>query len=173
MIVRLLNRVAILALLIVYLYILVKVILFKFDTVDVAFLGEQLRRSIEDPGRVIERFRQGNFTPLVSINRNLDRLSNGNDFVNLIGNVAIFAPLGFFIAALSRKRFLRVLLGSFGVSLALECAQMIFAMGRFDVDDLILNTAGGVLGLMLFYITPGRKRWLPGSSKKSGTSTFG
>ncbi|MGG3692983.1 VanZ family protein [Heyndrickxia ginsengihumi] len=35
---------------------------------------------------------------------------------------------------------------SFSLSLCFECLQFVFSIGVFDVDDLILNTSGGLLG---------------------------
>ena len=39
---------------------------------------------------------------------------------------------------------------SLGLSLSLECLQLIFSIGSFDVDDLILNVSGGLLGYGIF-----------------------
>ena len=66
-----------------------------------------------------------------------------------IGNIATFLPLGFFPALLFRnfgagKTFLLGL----GYSLGAECCQ--FFLGRHcDVDDVILNVAGVMLGYAL------------------------
>lgn len=134
------------ALLLVYGYGLIKVILFKYGTVDAAVLGRQLQLALDNPEHALHRLRFGNFTPLESITRNLQRLSYRNDAVNLFGNIAIFAPLGAFVGLLSRMKWIGAIACSFLVSLSLECAQIVFSMGTFDVDDLILNTLGGLLG---------------------------
>jgi glycopeptide antibiotics resistance protein len=42
-----------------------------------------------------------------------------------------------------------MLLHSFSLSLLIEVIQMIFRVGSFDVDDILLNTLGGFLGFML------------------------
>jgi glycopeptide antibiotics resistance protein len=34
----------------------------------------------------------------------------------------------------------------------LESIQLLCSIGMFDVDDLILNTAGGMLGCVLFHL---------------------
>ncbi len=41
---------------------------------------------------------------------------------------------------------------SFGLSLCVETFQILTRVGSFDVDDLLLNTLGGVLGYILFSI---------------------
>ncbi len=71
-------------------------------------------------------------------------------------NLLVFIPFGLYISALTRKSFaiaarnaLIILLSSF----SLEALQYIMAIGRSDMADLILNTLGGVCGILLFFIT--------------------
>jgi glycopeptide antibiotics resistance protein len=74
-------------------------------------------------------------------------------FTNLFGNILIFVPYGFFISMASRSRgFFMTLFYSFGLSLCVETFQILTRVGSFDVDDLLLNTLGGVLGYILFLI---------------------
>lgn len=40
----------------------------------------------------------------------------------------------------------------FGLSLLVESIQLVFKVGCFDVDDLILNTLGAAIGYMLFAV---------------------
>ena len=77
-------------------------------------------------------------------------------FTNLFGNILIFVPYGFFISVASRMRgFLMTLFYSFGLSLGVEVFQLLTRVGSFDVDDLLLNTIGGILGYVLFLICNG------------------
>lgn len=72
---------------------------------------------------------------------------------NLLGNVLIFVPFGFFMPMASRYRsFLMTAFYSFGLSLCVETFQIAAKVGSFDVDDLLLNTVGGILGYLLFMI---------------------
>lgn len=74
-------------------------------------------------------------------------------FTNLCGNILIFMPFGFFISMASRSRgFFMTLFYSFVLSLCVEVFQLITKVGCFDVDDLLLNTVGGVLGYIIFVI---------------------
>lgn len=74
-------------------------------------------------------------------------------FTNLFGNVLIFVPIGFFMPMASKYRsFFMTLFYSFGFSLFVEAFQLITKVGRFDVDDLFLNTLGGILGYIVFVI---------------------
>ena len=72
---------------------------------------------------------------------------------NLLGNVLIFVPFGFFMPIGSRFRsFLATTFYGFGISLCVELFQLVIKVGSFDVDDLLLNTVGSVLGYMLFIL---------------------
>lgn len=88
-------------------------------------------------------------------------------FTNLFGNILIFMPYGFFISMASRSRgFFMTLFYSFGLSLCVETFQILTKVGSFDVDDLLLNTLGGVLGYILFLICNGIRRKHYGYGKK-------
>lgn len=71
-------------------------------------------------------------------------------YKNILGNVLLFLPFGFFVAYFVKvdKPFVMILL-SLVVSLSIETTQL--AIGRvFDVDDVILNVLGGFLGFTLY-----------------------
>lgn len=73
--------------------------------------------------------------------------------INLFGNVIIFIPLGFLEAMASRRRsFLWTAIDGFMLSMLVEVFQLISKVGRFDVDDLILNTSGVIIGYLLFSV---------------------
>lgn len=68
--------------------------------------------------------------------------------INLVGNVAAFFPFGYLLPRLFRKAggFFVMLFTTMLVSLGLEVCQFLCRVGSFDVDDIMLNTAGGLLG---------------------------
>jgi len=72
----------------------------------------------------------------------------------LAGNILMFVPLGFFPALFSSLfTFRKAFLAAPFVSLFIECWQLM--IGRsFDIDDLILNTCGFLLGRVLLCILP-------------------
>ena len=75
-------------------------------------------------------------------------------FSNLFGNVIGFLPFGFILPVIlerMRSGWLIILAG-FGLSVTVEVIQLITKVGCFDVDDMILNTAGAALGYLLFFI---------------------
>lgn len=74
--------------------------------------------------------------------------------LNLVGNVLAFVPFGFFLPVIVRKSrsFFYMIFFSFEFSLIVETLQLISKVGSFDVDDLLLNTIGGVIGYLIFVI---------------------
>ncbi len=88
-------------------------------------------------------------------------------FANLFGNILIFVPYGFFISMASTSRgFFQTLFYSFALSLGVEIFQLFARVGSFDVDDLLLNTLGGVLGYILFLICNIIRRRCYGQKRK-------
>lgn len=73
-------------------------------------------------------------------------------FFMLLGNIGMFMPIGFFTALLWRKnRWWKSIFIGFFSSFAVEFVQ--FFIGRStDVDDIILNTTGSLLGYWCYYI---------------------
>lgn len=70
----------------------------------------------------------------------------------LLGNVAMYLPMGFLLMwVMRRATFAKALAVGFGISLATELIQPI--VGRsFDTDDLILNAVGLVIGAALYLL---------------------
>jgi glycopeptide antibiotics resistance protein len=76
----------------------------------------------------------------------------------LAGNVLAFVPVGILVPLLrpaDRRPWLSVLVVGFGLSLAIEVGQLLgslivgFNYRQADVDDLIVNTVGGMAGYAL------------------------
>lgn len=89
------------------------------------------------------------FTPFQEILRGL----RGGPWVffMLLGNIGMFLPLGFFTALLWRKpSWWKSTLTGLLSSCTIEFVQ--FFIGRStDIDDVILNTTGAILGYVLFW----------------------
>jgi len=98
-----------------------------------------------------------NLTPFKEIKRFLNyREALGLEafVINLFGNIFVFSPFGFFLPVASRKcrKMLKMTGLTFLLSLFIETIQLVCRVGSFDVDDLILNTFGGLLGYIVFRI---------------------
>lgn len=106
------------------------------------------------PSRV--EMRQVNLIPFTTILPYINGTSNTNQevsVVNLIANIFLFIPLGFYLSIIFRRlRLLIRIIIILTIPLFIEIAQYIFEAGVSDVDDVILNFFGGVIGMMLLYI---------------------
>ena len=83
--------------------------------------------------------------------RELLILNGKIDFAEMIMNVVIFVPLGIY-AGIVFKRWItaKKLFLFFLISLIIEGIQLILALGVFDITDIINNTLGGIIGLMIY-----------------------
>lgn len=95
--------------------------------------------------------------------------------LNLFGNVLCFVPFGFVLPVISKeqRRFWKILVLSFLTSLLVELIQLVSKVGSCDVDDMLLNTLGGIIGYLMFrichYIFFGRRREdVPKKERKAG-----
>lgn len=74
--------------------------------------------------------------------------------INLVGNILLFIPLGYFLPRLwpaLRNFFLFLLTCVLSVTLV-ELLQLVTLLGSLDVDDLILNLFGMSIGYFLYII---------------------
>lgn len=72
--------------------------------------------------------------------------------VNILGNILAFMPFGFMLPLLNRRYrgFFRMAFLSILFSLTIETLQMLYKVGIFDVDDILMNSIGSILGYLLF-----------------------
>lgn len=91
---------------------------------------------------------------------------------NIIGNILLFLPYGYFTADyLKSKKILPVCFLTMLVSLTIEYVQL--NIGRtFDIDDVILNTLGGICGYLLYRLLERIKDKLPNIFKTEGFINF-
>ncbi len=96
-----------------------------------------------------------NFTPFATLTLYFKLLNNTassnlqrHAVINLAGNVVMFIPLGYFLCAIWKKLrpFFACLLGSFLIIISIEATQYLTGLGSCDVDDLILNLPGAMMG---------------------------
>jgi len=120
----------------------------------------------ETYGRTMDSGYRYNLEPFKEIKRfwnNRDSLGISTVITNLVGNIIAFAPFGFFLPIFfraGRKLFGCVLVSAL-FSLAVETVQLFTKVGAFDVDDIMLNAVGGLVGWFCFYLI-----WTPLVKKK-------
>lgn len=87
-------------------------------------------------------------------------------FKNVIGNMIMFIPYGFFVAYFLKLEKLKTsIFMTLITSITIEVTQLI--IGRvFDVDDIMLNLLGGIIGFGIYYLISKIKSKLPPILKK-------
>ena len=99
-----------------------------------------------------------NLKPFAEIWRYLQyarRIGRGRALLNLLGNVLLFLPCGFFLPALfrgKRSHPVAAILACCLFSVVIETCQLMTHLGSCDVDDVILNTLGGAIGYGMYVI---------------------
>ena len=90
-----------------------------------------------------------NLLPLVKL---FDYDSKKDLLLNVIGNAAMFVPSGIVLPIVYKRlnTFGKVLLVGVGISLCIEIIQLPFSVRATDVDDLILNTIGVIVGYGIY-----------------------
>ena len=92
-----------------------------------------------------------NFIPFKTIIEYVQRYSDGYwrlATLNLLGNLALFVPMGMALPCISKKlnRFWKVTLTVLGVVVLVEIAQGVMRVGSIDIDDVIFNVVGAMVG---------------------------
>jgi len=106
--------------------------------------------------KIKDGWQQANTKPFSTIRLfyNSKRMNTEYKKNNLLGNIIGFIPFGFLLALLIpwfRNGF-KILFAGLLFSLGYEMMQLLFGLGVFDVDDLILNTTGSFIGFIIFLL---------------------
>ncbi|ELC8464115.1 VanZ family protein (plasmid) [Clostridium perfringens] len=141
-------KIAIYLIFIVYILLLIKILLFKngdaFSLLN--FIGKK---------SFLEKISYAQLIPFDTIKIFIfDSPSYLVSIENLFGNIVIFCPMGFLIPLLFKKihNVISTFIISFGISLTIELIQLLTGLGFFDVDDIILNVLGGIIGYLILKI---------------------
>ena len=139
-------------LLIFSLLVLTKYILFKKSPYYYKnyFAHQYNRQKIKDG------WKHANLKPFstISLFYKSKRLKEEYKYNNIGGNIVGFVPLGilFPLLFLSLRSIWKIILLSFFLSLMFETIQLLTGLGAFDIDDIILNTTGGIIGYIIYLI---------------------
>ncbi|WP_263706489.1 VanZ family protein [Shouchella tritolerans] len=71
---------------------------------------------------------------------------------NVLGNIGIFIPLGLLLPVIIKREGRNILFSGILLSAFIEMSQLLFGLGSTDIDDLILNTCGTIIGYWFFKI---------------------
>lgn len=71
--------------------------------------------------------------------------------VNVLGNIMLFVPLSIILLNYCKcLNNINIIFINFFTSLSFELIQLSTGWGTFDVDDILLNTIGGIIGLIIY-----------------------
>ena len=123
-------------------YVLLKTCLFALFGIYISYLVA-LTLSGRSEGSVVEHINLKAFGTM---------FTNGRFTVEAFENIVLFVPLGFMIPFVWKyfRGIFRCLLAGFAISVLIEVSQLASSRGFFDIDDIILNSIGTVLGYVLF-----------------------
>ena len=98
-----------------------------------------------------------NLIPFTTVFEMISKFRSGGRstaVINLVGNVIMFVPLGFLVpfAFKIQRKLYRTLLLSFTAIFIMETVQFFARLGSFDVDDIILNLTGVLIGYLCFRV---------------------
>ena len=97
-----------------------------------------------------EHFEMPNFIPFRTIFSYLERLFNSTIITNivvtnLLGNLVMFVPMGMALPVLFSEK-LKIIVFTIFLVIINEITQFITFTGSADIDDIILNTIGAMIG---------------------------
>lgn len=73
--------------------------------------------------------------------------------ITVLANVIVFIPLGILLPLLMVKpSFLKTICMSLLIVLGIEIIQFVSCLGYFDVDDIILNMVGSIIGYASLFV---------------------
>ena len=93
-----------------------------------------------------------NLVPFRTIETYISDLSFSVAFMNIVGNIIPFIPMGFLIpmAFPSQRNIIKTMISCFLLILSVEILQLVLFLGSFDIDDIILNLLSCFIGFLLF-----------------------
>ena len=75
------------------------------------------------------------------------------DTSEIFANIFVFVPVGVYISMLKPEwSFFKKVVPGFALSLFFEIFQYILAVGSSDITDVIDNTLGGIIGILVFQL---------------------
>ncbi len=132
---------------ILYLFVLIFVLIFKFPSPIF--------------GKLIEHWKNGgeiyleppHLVPFEIITYYVKSVHSIDDwfFKNLACNIIMFMPYGFLVPLFSKKnKWWQILIFGILLSILIEVIQGLLGIGIFDIDDVILNSFGLLLGFGVY-----------------------
>ena len=133
--------------------LIISFVIYLLALISLLFLGTRSFYLWDDVSFIEYIQFSSNFVPFQTISIYINALFDGSMNIdipikNLLGNLLMFLPMGIYLPYLVKKVNK---LGKFTVSmimflLSIEMIQVVTRLGSFDIDDLILNLVGALIG---------------------------
>lgn len=137
------------AVFLIYLVLTIRLIIFKYPY-------EYLREIMDawQGGVVLRGLETANFRLFKTVRMYIVYRDRLNSFENLFGNVGIFLPFGALLPWMDSRfaAWWKVLCNAFVFVAGIEVFQLFSSFGAFDVDDILLNCFGAMLGYWAWLI---------------------
>ncbi|CUP61586.1 VanZ family protein [Clostridium baratii] len=88
-----------------------------------------------------------NLNPLEIIN---DFNLSSNTLLLLLGNLFLYIPIGIYIRYILNISSVKLFLGIIIYCIIIESIQYITKLGIFDINDIILNSCGFIIGVLIY-----------------------
>lgn len=117
----------------VYFWILIKIILLKNGFINYGY--------------------NANFILFDFVNQYHNQGLSQTLLINILGNLALFIPLSIILINYFKSlTYCNIIFANFITSLSFELIQLSTGWGIFDVDDIFLNTLGGIIGIIIYHL---------------------
>jgi len=134
-----------------YLLFVIRVIIFKYPLSTMQNIVSNWQKNV-----ILEGLHTANFVPFKTIKMYMQYydLPGLRSFSNLFGNVLIFIPVGIMLPMVHKpsKNVLLMLLNALFFIVGIEVFQLFSNFGAFDVDDIILNFFGVLIGGCIYNV---------------------
>ncbi len=108
-----------------------------------------------------------NFIPFKTIAGMLRYGMDMTSFIQIFGNICLSVPFGIFVMmTMKNKKWWKILICVFLFTLSIELLQLVIGLAidnmyrTVDIDDVILNVIGGLIGCGIYKILPNRLKSL-------------
>ena len=138
-----------------YVLIIIRLIIFKFPYEELREIMAGWQKDV-----IWEGLDTANCTLFKTIRMYIRYYDRLNSFENLFGNVLIFVSYGILypLAFPKKRHYILFFPTVFLFVLGIELFQLFSAFGQFDVDDILLNCLGAVIGI-IFMIAVRKIKW--------------
>lgn len=92
------------------------------------------------------------FRPFHSFINLLDQIKKFGFYSNCLGNILLFIPVGVLFPICFSNKLLSICIFGGLLTVLIETMQLLFSRGYFEIDDLVSNMVGAIIGWGIYRI---------------------